>query len=82
MSSEAAHDRGRHVPGGYRFESIPDGISIGKTNGNGTVDIYVNHETSLVPFPTSDPDRGRPGDDFVNSHRLESCASTRTALGS
>ena len=37
--------------GNYRFESIPDGISIGRVNGNGTVDLLVNHETSLVPFP-------------------------------
>ncbi|MCP9485973.1 MAG: PhoX family protein [Gaiellaceae bacterium MAG52_C11] len=35
---------------GYRFESIPDGISFVK-NGKGTVDLYVNHETSTVPFP-------------------------------
>jgi hypothetical protein len=37
--------------GDYRFESIPDGISIGRINGKGTVDLLVNHETSLVPFP-------------------------------
>ena len=36
--------------GGYKFESIPDGISIAST-GRGTVDIFVNHETSTVPFP-------------------------------
>ena len=36
--------------GGYMFESIPDGISL-STNGRGTVEIYVNHETSTVPFP-------------------------------
>ena len=36
--------------GGYMFEAIPDGISIAP-NGNGTVDVYVNHETSTVPFP-------------------------------
>ena len=35
---------------GYRFEAIPDGISL-DTNGRGTVDAFVNHETSLVPFP-------------------------------
>jgi hypothetical protein len=33
----------------YRFESIPDGISF-DPNGEGTVDVYVNHETSTVPF--------------------------------
>src|SRR5512133_1170412 len=35
---------------GYRFEAIPDGISL-DPNGQGTVDVYVNHETSTVPFP-------------------------------
>ena len=57
---------GDTLPGGYRFESIPDGIAVGKTNGNGTVDIFVNHETSLVPFPLPAPTvAGRA--DFVNS---------------
>jgi hypothetical protein len=36
--------------GGYRFESIPDGISI-RPGGSSTLDVYVNHETSKVPFP-------------------------------
>jgi hypothetical protein len=35
---------------GFMFESIPDGISVGKVNGKGTFDIYVNHELSQVPF--------------------------------
>ena len=35
---------------GYVFDSLPDGISI-RTRGKGRVDLYVNHETSLVPFP-------------------------------
>jgi len=35
---------------GFRFESIPDGISL-RTRGKGRVDVYVNHETSKVPFP-------------------------------
>jgi hypothetical protein len=35
---------------GYTFESIPDGIAVGKVNGKGTFDIYVNHELSKVPF--------------------------------
>lgn len=41
---------GDTLPGGYRFEAIPDGISI-DPRGNGRVDVYVNHETSTVPFP-------------------------------
>src|SRR6059036_237759 len=43
----------------YRFESIPDGISFTQ-NGQGTMDVYVNHETSLVPFPAN-------RSDFTNS---------------
>jgi hypothetical protein len=37
---------------GYRFEAIPDGISV-RPRGQGRVDLYVNHETSKVPFPYS-----------------------------
>ncbi len=39
----------------YMFEAIPDGISF-TLNGRGTMDVYVNHETSLVPFPASRSD--------------------------
>jgi hypothetical protein len=35
---------------GYRFEAIPDGISV-RNLGFGRVALYVNHETSKVPFP-------------------------------
>lgn len=35
---------------GYKFESLPDGISFVK-DGKLSVDLYVNHETSRVPFP-------------------------------
>ena len=40
---------------GYRFEAIPDGISFTR-NGRGTMDVYVNHETSLVAFPATSCD--------------------------
>ena len=38
--------------GNYTFESIPDGIAIHRVNRN-RADLYVNHETSLVPFPAN-----------------------------
>jgi hypothetical protein len=41
---------GETLAGGYRFEAIPDGISL-STRGQGRADVWVNHETSLVPFP-------------------------------
>jgi hypothetical protein len=35
---------------GYTFDTLPDGISFLK-RGKGAVDVFVNHETSRVPFP-------------------------------
>jgi hypothetical protein len=52
---------------GYMFEAIPDGISISKVNGNGTADILVNHELSLVPFPATRQD---PSNSLVSEIRL------------
>ncbi|MEX0816539.1 MAG: hypothetical protein WD027_03775 [Gaiellales bacterium] len=47
---------GDTLASGYMFEAIPDGIAVGKGNGRGTVDIFVNHELSLVPFPVTRQD--------------------------
>ena len=53
---------------GFRFESIPDGMSV-RIRGNGRVDLYVNHETSKVPFPyfTANPMASNGQSDFDNS---------------
>jgi hypothetical protein len=48
---------GDTLPGGYMFNSIPDGVSI-NPRGNGRLDVFVNHETSTVPFPV--PLSGQP----------------------
>jgi hypothetical protein len=53
--------------GDYMFEAIPDGISFSKINGNGTADILVNHELSLVPFPATRQD---PSNSLVSELRL------------
>ena len=37
--------------GNWRFEAIPDGISLRSTENPQKVDVWVNHETSTVPFP-------------------------------
>ncbi len=37
--------------GSYTFESIPDGIAVSNQGKN--VHLYVNHETSTVPFPAN-----------------------------
>ena len=59
---------GDTMPGKIRFESIPDGISL-RTRGNGRVDVYVNHETSTVPFPYNPtaPTEANSQNDFANA---------------
>ena len=56
------------LPSGYRFEAIPDGISV-RTRGRGKVDLFVNHETSKVPFPynTAAPTAANGENDFDNA---------------
>ncbi|MDQ2964836.1 MAG: hypothetical protein M3R57_03205, partial [Chloroflexota bacterium] len=36
--------------GTYMFDAIPDGIAV-RPGAAGTVQVFVNHETSTVPFP-------------------------------
>jgi hypothetical protein len=54
--------------GGYRFEAIPDGISV-MAGKKGAVDAYVNHETSTVPFPyvLPEPNIENSRNDFDNA---------------
>jgi len=53
---------------GFRFEAIPDGISL-RVRGQGRVDLFVNHETSKVPFPfnAASPMDSNGQSDFDNS---------------
>jgi hypothetical protein len=59
---------GEMLPGGTVFESIPDGIAL-RTRGQGRVDVYVNHETSTVPFPYNPaaPTEANSQNDFRNA---------------
>jgi hypothetical protein len=59
---------GDTLPGGYRFEALPDGISL-RARGNGRLDLYVNHETSTVAFPynAAAPTAANSQNDFDNS---------------
>jgi hypothetical protein len=57
---------GDEIDDGFVFDSLPDGISLLR-HGKGTVELFVNHETSLVPFPVP-PTVPVPLDDFTNSH--------------
>ena len=53
VTTEAIISTGDMI-GGYRFESIPDGIAL-RRHDNNRVQAFVNHETSLVPFPFPTP---------------------------
>jgi hypothetical protein len=59
---------GDELPSGYRFESIPDGISV-RVGTGGQIELYVNHETSKVPFPfnTAAPTEANGESDFDNA---------------
>src|SRR3990172_8063346 len=59
---------GDMLASGYRFESVPDGISLDKRR-NRQVDVYVNHETSTVAFPyvAAAPTAANSQNDFDNS---------------
>lgn len=59
---------GDTLANGYRFESIPDGIAI-DAGHRGEADVYVNHETSTVPFPyvVTGPTAANSENDFDNA---------------
>src|SRR3954454_15328435 len=59
---------GDTLSSGYRFESIPDGISV-PARGQGRVDLLINHETGKVPFPynTANPTAANGENDFDNA---------------
>ena len=61
--------------GGFRFEAIPDGISFKRTRNGARV--FVNHETSRVPFPYSaTPTTDTAFNDFRNSEVSELVVTT------
>jgi Bacterial protein of unknown function (DUF839) len=69
---------------GYRFESIPDGISV-RNIRRGRVQLFVNHETGKVPFPYNPtaPTAANGENDFENSQvsRLTLNRKSRGVLG-
>ena len=75
---------GDTLANGYRYESIPDGISF-RTKAAKKLDLYINHETSLVPFPYTPgaPTEANSQNDFDNSQlsHLEVNRDTGGILG-
>jgi Bacterial protein of unknown function (DUF839) len=78
-SVEALITVGERLSPGYQFEAIPDGISLRK-RGRGKADVFVNHETSTVPFPFTFP--GAPTEsnqnDFDNAQVSQLTLSRRS----
>jgi hypothetical protein len=68
------------LPSGYRFEAIPDGISV-RTRGRGRVDLFVNHETGKVPFPynAAAPTAANGENDFDNAQVSRLILNRRSA---
>ena len=73
--------------GGYRFEAIPDGIAV-RSDRRGRVQVFVNHETSTVPFPYANdpaatpptsPNPGNSQNDFDNSQLSKLVVATDNA---
>ncbi len=71
---------GDTLSSGYRFEAIPDGIAVDRRR-HGKVDLYVNHETSKVPFPFSAaaPTAANGENDFDNSQVSKLTLDRRSA---
>jgi hypothetical protein len=66
---------------GYRFESIPDGISVRTKRGRKAAELFVNHETSKVPFPYNPaaPTAANGENDFDNAQVSRLLVDRRSA---
>lgn len=68
--------------GNWRFEAIPDGISLRASEDGSKVDLWVNHETSTVPFPyvATGPTAANSQNDFDNA-QLSHIVLNRSTAG-
>ena len=68
------------LPSGFKYEAVPDGISV-RRRGWGRVDVFVNHETSKVPFPynTATPTAANGENDFDNAQVSKLILNRRSA---
>ncbi len=64
----------------YRFEAIPDGLAL-RTRGSGRVDVFVNHETSKVPFPYSAAAPSASGENDFNNSQVSRLVLNRKSGG-
>jgi len=71
---------GDELRSGYRFESIPDGISV-RNRPRGRTQIFVNHETGKAPFPyvPAAPTEANGENDFDNSQLSRLTLDRRSA---
>ena len=64
--------------GDFEFQGIPDGIGITPGPAPGTVNVFVNHEESHVPFPA--PPAANAAADFQDSSVSRLTIDTATGL--
>ena len=72
---------GDTLASGYRFEAIPDGISL-DIRGHRRVNVFINHETGKVPFPwsaTGGNTEANAENDFDNSQLSKLTLNRATA---
>jgi hypothetical protein len=72
---------GDTLTSGYRFEAIPDGISL-LNRGSQKVNVFINHETGKVPFPwsaTGGNTEANAENDFDNSQLSRLTLNRETA---
>ena len=75
-SADAIISVGDTMSAGYTFQSIPDGIAV-YPRGEGRADVFLNHETSTVPFPYNSPWGGTPPADEANQNDFRNAELSR-----
>ncbi len=70
---------GETLKSGFRFEAVPDGIAMRKDK-KGRVTVWVNHETSIGPFPyvPAAPTAANGENDFDSSQVSELTLNRKT----
>jgi hypothetical protein len=64
--------------GTYQFDALPDGISV-RAGAPGTVQAFINHETSMVPFPYTVGATGEANQNDFSNAKVSKLTINRTS---